>query len=120
MIVVLVHWRITRGRETEFETFWMKKSSLDKPAGLVVEVLTTEAPIKAPFSAFEPGGGDCGHYYNVALWHSAEAFRSAVAQHLDEAPHSFEHSQRTRHAFEAVAWRRGLEELTGVNSPGTI
>jgi hypothetical protein len=86
MVVVLVHWLITKGREKDFEDWW-RKMSVRGDAGLYREILTaidTEPP-DSKFHTFSVGDPFYSTYINVGIWNSLEEFDAEIGKRIPKA-----------------------------------
>jgi len=115
--VVLIHWKIKQGSETEFEKKWKMELFIRDRNGLIAEFLSkverrgetfpyiTWAIICENLAHEE----QCTHYINVGMWNSHARFFEEVGQNMkdDEPIKEFEIERRRRVAITPAEWRRG-------------
>jgi hypothetical protein len=127
--IVLIHWKIRKGSEAEFERKWKTEFVVRNREGLIGEFLSRVErrdsaypyitwPILCDNLAHEE---QCTHYINVGLWSSHPRFFEEVGQYMkDDRPISeFEIERRRRVALAPAEWRRGPADLPKDDSPGT-
>src|SRR6266446_5637890 len=86
MVVILVHWLITKGREKDFEAWW-RQMSVPVESGLYREILTsldTEPP-DSKFHTFSVGDPFYSTYINIGIWNSLEEFDSEIGKRIPKA-----------------------------------
>lgn len=126
---VLIHWKIRKGSEPDFERKWKTEFTVKNRDGLIGEFLSKVErrdatypyitwPIVCDNLAHEE---KCTHYINVGIWNSHARFFEEVGQYMkDEKPISdFEIERRRRVAITAAEWRRGPASLPERDSTGT-
>lgn len=86
MVVILVHWLITKGREKDFVDWW-RQMSVPGGAGLYREILTsldTEPP-DSKFHTFSVGDPFYSTFINVGIWNSLEEFDAEIGKRIPKA-----------------------------------
>ncbi len=120
MIIVLIHWKIVKGREDEFLSDWNTKFTVQNRAGMVGEYMSavksrSDHPyITWPIDCEYPHNApNCSHFINVSVWESAARFHDEVARHFNDAsaPLGYEIERRRRAVIAPVASRRGPSGL---------
>ena len=127
--IVLIHWKIKKGREAEFEGKWKTEFTVKNRQGLIGEYLSRVEergsaypyitwPIACDNLAHEER---CTHYINVGIWDSHQRFFDEVGHNMkdDKDISDFEIERRRRVAITPKEWRRGPEILPDGDSPGT-
>lgn len=109
MMVVLVHWTIEAGRESEFIRDWRKKFRIKNKSLLTGEVLCA-APVEGehmeacwPDLESAPSKHSC--YVTVGAWASKEAFLAQVGSYMEER--DYEAAPRRRTFLQANSVRQG-------------
>ena len=129
LCMVLIHWKIKKGREPDFEAKWKTVYKITEREGLIGEFLSRAEkrgasypyvtwPIVCANLAHEE---NCTHYINVGLWNSHERFYEEVGKNMkdDKDKEDFEIERRRRVAITAAEWRIGPAQLPSNDSPGT-
>jgi heme-degrading monooxygenase HmoA len=120
MIIVLIHWKIAKGRETEFLADWETRFTIKNRDGMVAEYMSAvKSRADHPYITWPIGCDDpkneraCAHFINVSIWDSAERFNDEVARHFNDTnpPLSYEVERRRRVVIDPLASRRGPAEL---------
>jgi hypothetical protein len=127
--IILIHWKIKKGCEPEFEEKWKTVYTVRNRDGLIGEYLSKVEkrgdiypyitwPIACANLADEM---QCTHYINVGIWNSHARFYEEVGHNMkdDEPPKSFEIERRRRIAITPAEWRRGPAGLPPKDSEGT-
>jgi len=127
--IVLIHWKIKKGSEEEFERRWKTDFTIKNRNGLIGEFLSKVEqrdathpyitwPIMCENLAHER---KCTHYINVGIWKSHDRFFKQVSQYMkdDKPPLEFEIERRRRVAVTPTQWRRGPAQLPIQDTLGT-
>jgi hypothetical protein len=116
MVIVLIHWRIKPTDEAvaQFFDHWTTTATIADKTDLAGEFLSAPLPAERfPFRVDDltlgPGGLNCRHFLNVALWKSWESFYEQVGKNMnDDRPlEPFEADRRTRIVLEPRHFRLG-------------
>ena len=128
--IVLIHWKIKRGLEPDFEKAWKTEFVIKNRDGLIGEYLSkveqrdsTYPYITWPIVCENPAHEEeCIHYINVGIWNSHEKFFKEVGQYMkDDKPlRDYEIERRRRVTVTPAQWRRGPANLSQQDSIGTI
>ena len=120
--IVVVEWKIKKGREKEFLDYWATKSTVPDRSGLIAEFMTSEEdrgrfPWINWVNAESP---DYTTFYNVGIWHSSNDFINQIGSHIDNArpPMPFEADHRHRVFLQPVKWRIGATGLPDKDATG--
>ena len=120
MRIILVHWKICKGREEEFLTYWSKVSKVADRAGLIGEFLS--GPDDRSLYPWINWGLDEGYttFVNVGFWAEGAAFDEQFGRFIDDSrpPLPFEAERRTRILLGPRAWRVGEAGLPQLDSDG--
>lgn len=110
MVVILVHWLITKGMEYKFESRW-KQMTIDKASGLYREILTKihERASNPRFHTFSIGDPFYSTFINIGMWESVEAFDRAVGKYIPEAA-IIEKDGRQKYTIELEEFEFKLRE----------
>lgn len=122
--VVLVEWKIRKGREAEFLKYWDTRSTIPDRAGLIGEFLAgPESREQWPFLRWvtPTERPDVAVFYNIGLWRDAPSFQEQVGRFIDpdRAPLDFEAEPRARIVLAPQRWRAGRTPLPGKDSAET-
>ncbi|HRJ68556.1 MAG TPA: hypothetical protein PK812_03030 [Beijerinckiaceae bacterium] len=124
MRIVVVEWKIKKGREQEFLDYWAERSTIPNRDGLVAEFLSTvDSKEKWPWINWlgpidKPG---ITTFYNVGLWRDGESFQDNIGKFIDNnrPPLDFEGEKRTRVFLAPQRWRVGETRVPAKDSDGT-
>jgi hypothetical protein len=124
MRIVVVEWKIKKGREQEFLSYWAERSTVANRDGLISEFLSAvDSKEKWPWINWagpidKPG---VTTYYNVGLWRDGDAFQDQIGKFIDNnrPPLDFEAERRTRVFLAPQRWRAGMTGLPVKDSEGT-
>jgi len=122
--IVLVEWKIKKGREQDFLDYWSKRATVADRAGLITEFLaspdsTERWPwINWPTPIARP---DYTLFYNIGLWRDDAAFQEQVGRFIDpERPAlDFEAEKRSRILLAPQRWRAGATSAPQQDSAQT-
>jgi hypothetical protein len=107
--IVLVEWRIKKGREQEFLDYWSTRATIGDRSGLIGEFLSrVEDRKQFPWMvwSFDPRWTT---FVNVGIWRASSDFQEQIGRFIDNSrpPLAFE-AQRRRRVFVAPErWRIG-------------
>ncbi len=124
MFIILIHWRISLGKEEEFIRHWKKENSIANTEHLVHEFLSKSLPTSeksyTTWHLDESSLGDHTSYVTVGVWDDGQAFQEQIAKYFnDDKPLlPFEKYRRRRVAFDPVEWRIGSAQAPEVSSEG--
>src|ERR1041385_1218546 len=112
MVIVLVYWKILRGQEEDFKTYWRSAFPVKDRSGLVGEFLSEPTGHEAyPWvtADLRSGNDDFTTFINVGLWRDAETFHEQIGRYFDPARGKldFEYELRTRALLTPHCWRIG-------------
>lgn len=124
MRIVVVEWKIKKGREQEFLNYWAERSTVPNREGLISEFLTgVDSKEKWPWINWagpidKPG---VTTFYNVGMWRDGESFQDQIGKFVDNnrPPLDFEAERRTRVFLAPQRWRVGQAGLPAKDSDGT-
>ena len=107
--IVLVEWRIKRGREQDFLKYWSTRATIADRSGLIGEFLSrVDDPRRFPWMVW---GLDqrWTTFVNVGLWRSSSEFEKQIGQFIDlsRPPLEFEAEGRRRVMVVPERWRIG-------------
>lgn len=124
MVIVFVHWQITKEREKEFFEHWKSGLPVNDRAGLVGEFLCQPSgPEKYDWVTWDLRSTDtCTIFINVGMWAEAEAFHEQIGQYFNPAGSklSFEYAIRKRALLTPKCWRMGDWKLPIHDSGGVL
>jgi hypothetical protein len=111
--IVLVEWRIKKGREDEFLEYWSKRATIADRSGLIGEFLSrVEDRKQFPWMVWDLDRR-WTTFVNVGFWNKGADFQEQVGKFIDTSkpPLAFE-AQRRRRVFVAPErWRIGASPL---------
>jgi hypothetical protein len=122
MWIVLVEWRIRKGREDEFLDYWSTRSRIGNRAGLVAEFLSRAESSEAfPWIRWETDPS-WTTYVNIGIWSTASAFQENFGRFIDDSqpPMDFEAERRRRVILESERWRMGAVALPSSDHPKVL
>ncbi|NIX77880.1 hypothetical protein [Microvirga terricola] len=107
--IILVEWRIKKGREHEFLEYWSKRSTIPDRSGLIGEFLSrVEDRKQFPWMVWSLDKR-WTTFVNVGFWKTGADFQEQIGKFIDNSkpPLAFE-AQRRRRVFVAPErWRIG-------------
>jgi hypothetical protein len=115
--IVIVEWRIRKGRECEFLSYWSTRATISNRAGLIAEFLSeVDQQRWVQWSTAE----DSTTFYNIGLWRDAADFEEQIGRFidLDRPPLEFEAAKRKRVFLAPARWRVGGTGLPLADPPG--
>lgn len=106
MRIIVVEWKIKKGRECEFLTYWSTRSTIPNRTGLIGEFLSDVD--KQPWVTWNLDEG-WTTFYNVGIWRETADFQDQIGKYIDlsRPPLDFEAARRQRVFLEPQAWRIG-------------
>ena len=107
--IVVVEWRIKRGREQEFLDYWSTRATIADRSGLIGEFLSrVESREQFPWMVweFDPRWTT---FINVGIWRSTADYHEQIGRFIDNSrpPLDFEASGRRRVFVAPERWRVG-------------
>jgi hypothetical protein len=115
--IVMVEWRIRKGRECEFLSYWSTRATISHRGGLIAEFLSeVDQQRWIQWNTDE----DSTTFYNIGLWRDAADFEEQIGKFidLDRPPLEFEAAKRRRVFLAPARWRVGGTGLPLADSPG--
>lgn len=117
--IVLVEWRIKKGREQEFLDYWSTRATVADRSGLVGEFLSrVEDRTQFPWMVWnlDPRWTT---YVNVGIWRSGADFQEQIGRFIDNSrpPLAFEAQRRRRVLVAPERWRTGATPLPFFSHP---
>ncbi len=85
MVIILVHWLIHKGKESDFKARW-RQMTIEDGSGLYREILTEldQEPPNPQFHTFSLGDPFYTTFINIGIWESVEGFDKAVRKFIPE------------------------------------
>lgn len=105
----MVEWRIKKGREQEFLTYWSTRATVQDRAGLIGEFLSrVESREQFPWMVWDLDPR-WTTFLNVGLWRSSLHFEQQIGRFIDlsRPPLDFEAERRRRVFVAPERWRVG-------------
>ena len=85
MIVILVNWLISKGKEKDFVERW-HKMTVESGSGLYREILAQlDMDTNPKFHTFSLGDPFYSTFINIGMWESVEHFDKAIGKYIPEA-----------------------------------
>ena len=117
--IVLVEWRIKKGREQEFLDYWSTRATIGERSGLIGEFLSrVEDHKQFPWMVWslDPRWTT---FVNVGIWRSGSDFQEQVGRFIDNSrpPLAFEAQHRRRVFVAPERWRVGNTPLLAQDHP---
>jgi hypothetical protein len=111
--IVLVEWRIKKGREDEFLEYWSTRATIADRSGLVGEFLSrVESQKQFPWMVWglDPRWTT---FVNVGFWRDGADFQQQIGRFIDNSKPSlaFEAQKRRRVFVAPERWRIGASPL---------
>ena len=109
MRIVLVEWRIEKGREDEFLEYWSGRATVPDRSGLIGEFLSrVEDRAEYPWMVWELDE-HWTTFVNVGLWREGADFQEQIGRFIDDTrpAMAFEAAQRRRVFVAPERWRTG-------------
>jgi hypothetical protein len=111
--IVLVEWRIKKGREQEFLEYWSKQATIADRSGLIGEFLSrVEDRKQFPWMVWDLDKR-WTTFVNVGFWRSGDDFHEQIGRFINNAkpPLAFEAQKRRRVFVAPERWRVGASPL---------
>ncbi|MBM6594268.1 hypothetical protein [Microvirga pudoricolor] len=107
--IVLVEWRIKKGREKEFLDYWSTQATIKDRTGLIGEYLSrVEDQKQYPWMVWnlDPNWTT---FVNVGFWRNGADFQEQIGKFIDNSrpPQAFEAERRRRVFIAPERWRLG-------------
>lgn len=119
MRIVLVEWRIKKGREEEFLKYWSTQATIADRSGLVSEYLSrVENQEQFPWMVWDLNS-DWTTFVNVGLWREGADFQQQIGRFIDNSkpPLAFEADRRRRVFLAPDRWRVGAAPTLPADHP---
>jgi hypothetical protein len=118
--IILVEWRIKKGREAEFLEYWSTRATIEDRTGLVGEFLSrVEDQNQFPWMVWnlDPAWTT---FVNVGFWRNGADFQQQIGRFIDNSrpPLAFEADKRRRVLVAPERWRIGATPLISSDHPG--
>lgn len=107
--IVVVEWRIKKGREQDFLDYWSTKATVADRTGLVGEFLSrVEDRNQFPWMVWDLDS-NWTTFLNVGFWRTGSDFHEQIGRFIDNAkpPLDFEAQKRRRVLIAPERWRVG-------------
>jgi hypothetical protein len=117
--IVLVEWRIKKGREAEFLKYWSTRATIEDRSGLVGEFLSkVEDQKQFPWMVWNLDRR-WTTFVNVGFWREAEDFQKQIGRLINNQrpPLAFEAQRRRRVFLAPERWRMGATPLYLTDHP---
>ena len=117
--IILVEWRIKKGREDEFLDYWSTRATIEDRTGLVGEFLSrVEDQNQFPWMVWnlDPAWTT---FVNVGVWRNGADFQQQIGRFIDNSrpPLAFEADKRRRVLVAPERWRIGATPLLSSDHP---
>ncbi|HZH51994.1 MAG TPA: hypothetical protein VEZ16_08950 [Microvirga sp.] len=117
--MVVVEWRIKKGREAEFLEYWSTRSTIPDRSGLIGEFLNrVEDRGQYPWMVweFDPRWTT---FINVGFWREGADFQEQIGRFIDNSrpPMDFEADRRRRVFMAPERWRIGETPFPAADHP---
>lgn len=119
MRLVVVEWRIKKGREDEFLKYWSTQATIADRSGLISEYLSrVESREQFPWMVWD-FNGDWTTFVNVGLWREGADFQQQIGRFIDNSkpPLAFEADRRRRVLLAPERWRVGASTAVKEDHP---
>ena len=117
--IVLVEWRIKKGREAEFLKYWSTRATIEDRSGLVGEFLSkVEDQKQFPWMVWNLDRR-WTTFVNVGFWREGADFQQQIGRFIDNKrpPLAFEAQRRRRVFLAPERWRVGATPLFMTDHP---
>ncbi len=117
--IVLVEWRIKKGREAEFLKYWSTRATIEDRSGLVGEFLSrVEDQKQFPWMVWNLDRR-WTTFVNVGFWREGEDFQQQIGRFINNQrpPLAFEAQSRRRVFLAPERWRMGATPLYMTDHP---
>ena len=119
MRIVVVEWRIRKGREEEFIKYWSTQATIADRSGLISEYLSrVESREQFPWMVWD-FNADWTTFVNVGLWREGADFQQQIGRFIDNSkpPMAFEADRRRRVFLAPERWRVGGSPAVETDHP---
>jgi hypothetical protein len=119
MRIIVVEWRIKRGREEEFRNYWSTQATVADRSGLISEFLSVvENREQFPWMVWELDPR-WTTYINVGIWRRGADYQQQIGRFIDRSkpPLDFEAQPRRRVFLAPERWRAGATPFAPVDHP---
>ncbi|MGO4574078.1 hypothetical protein [Microvirga sp. 2TAF3] len=117
--IVLVEWRIKKGREDEFLEYWATRATIADRSGLIGEFLSrVEDRKQFPWMVWNLDRR-WTTFVNVGFWREGAEFQQQIGRFIDNTkpPLAFEAQKRRRVFLAPARWRIGASPLLASDHP---
>jgi hypothetical protein len=117
--IVLVEWRIKKGREQEFLDYWSTRATIADRSGLIGEFLSrVEDRKQYPWMVWDLDRR-WTTYVNVGFWRNGADFQEQIGRFIDNSkpPQAFEAQKRRRVFVVPERWRIGEAPFLNADHP---
>ncbi len=117
--IVLVEWRIKKGREAEFLKYWSTRATIEDRSGLIGEFLSkVEDQRQFPWMTWSLDRR-WTTFVNVGFWREGADFQQQIGRFIDNQrpPLAFEAQSRRRVFLAPERWRMGATSLYLTDHP---
>lgn len=119
MRIVVVEWRIKKGREEEFLKYWSTQATIADRSGLISEYLSrVESQEQFPWMVWD-FNANWTTFVNVGLWREGADFQQQIGRFIDNSkpPMAFEADRRRRVFLAPERWRVGASATVKADHP---
>jgi len=117
--IVLVEWRIKKGREEEFLEYWSTRATIADRSGLIGEFLSrVEDRKQYPWMVWDLDRR-WTTFVNVGFWRDGADFQEQIGRFIDNSkpPQAFEAQKRRRVFIAPERWRIGEAPFLAADHP---
>ncbi len=117
--IVLVEWRIKKGREEEFLEYWSTRATIADRSGLIGEFLSrVEDRKQYPWMVWDLDRR-WTTFVNVGFWRDGADFQEQIGRFIDNSkpPQAFEAAKRRRVFIAPERWRIGSTPFLTADHP---
>ena len=117
--IVLVEWRIKKGREEEFLEYWSTRATIADRSGLIGEFLSrVEDRKQYPWMVWDLDRR-WTTFVNVGFWRDGADFQEQIGRFIDNSkpPQAFEAAKRRRVFIAPERWRIGSTPFLAADHP---
>jgi hypothetical protein len=117
--IVLVEWRIKKGREDEFLDYWSTRATISDRSGLIGEFLSrVEDRKQFPWMVWDLDRR-WTTFVNVGFWRDGADFQEQIGRFIDNSkpPQAFEATKRRRVFIAPERWRIGAAPFFDADHP---
>jgi len=117
--IVMVEWRIKKGREDEFLEYWSSQATIADRSGLIGEFLSrVEDEKQYPWMVWDLDP-TWTTFVNVGFWRNGDDFQQQIGRFInnEKPPLAFEAQKRRRVFVAPERWRIGATPLVTSDHP---